>query len=217
MLKQLFANLKFHKQIPFVILVFFQFELLVTSFVVGVIGDETTWLPLAGMLALIGVMLYLIFSVPDYHQSFMLALSMGCTRREFMILDAAEKLIWIVLSYLCIIMVCLFEELLYCRVPGEFIFIPILTDWRVFLTCIAVMVILPMFLGALYSRFGWRLRIVLYFIWLILILILPRLESHWNLSLLEKMPVLGWIVLGIGALAAMLITTVKLGMKQAVR
>lgn len=229
MLKQLFANLRLHKKTPLTLLgwmlAFFLLGLLMVWFIVGVTGDETTWFPMGGLLAAVGIFIFAILCFLSYHQDFMLALSLGRTRKEFMLFFAIEQLIWVVAAYIGVILVTVLEEVMYSQLfpgmPGEISFVPILTDWRVFLPCIAALVILPMFLGALYSRFGKRFGIILYFIWLVLCLVLPRLverlESHWNLNLLEKIPVLGWIVLGIGALAAMLITTVKLGMKQTVR
>lgn len=227
--KLLFANLRLHKKTPLTLLswmlAFFLLGLLMVWFMVGLTEDETTWFPMGGLLAAMGIVSFSILCFLSYHQDFMLALSFGRTRKEFMLLFALEQLIWIIAAYLGVILVAVLEEVLYSQLfpgmPGDISLIPFLTDWRVFLSCIAALVILPMFLGTLHSRFGKRFGIILYFIWLFLCLVLPRLvehlESHWNLSFFKKMPVLGWIILGIGALAAMLITTVKLGMKQAVR
>ncbi len=229
MIKQFFANLRLHKNTLLTLLswmlAFFLLGLLMVWFIVGVTGDETTWFPMGGFLSAVGVLLLSIFCFLSYHQDFMLALSFGRTRKEFMLLFALEQLLWVTVAYVGVMLLTALEEVIYSLLfpgmPGEISFMPILADWRVFLPCVAALVILPMFFGALYSRFGKRFGIVLYVIWLLAFLVLPRLadrlENRLDLGILEKIPVLGWIILGMAAAAAMILTTVKLGLKQMVR
>lgn len=229
MIKQFFANLRLHKNTLLTLLcwmlAFFLLGLLMVWFIVGVTGDETTWFPMGGVLSAVGVLLLAIFCYLSYHQDFMLALSFGRTRKEFMLLFALEQLLWVTVAYVGVMLLTALEEVIYSLLfpgmPGEISFMPILADWRVFLPCVAALVILPMFFGALYSRFGKRFGIVLYVIWLLAFLVFPRLadrlENRLDLGILEKIPVLGWIILGMAAAAAMILTTVKLGSKQTVR
>lgn len=229
MLKQLFANLKLHRKTPLALLccslASFLIGFLMVYAIVGIAGEETTWFPMGVLLAMVGVAIFVIMSFLSYHQDFNLALSFGCTRKNFMLLYAAEQTICVIAAYLSVIILAFGEEILYSQIfpgmPGEISLVPFLTDWRVFLPSITVLAILPMFLGALYSRFGKRFTVILYVIWLFLCFVAPQLteqlEQISDYGWLEQIPGFGWILLGLAALAGMTSTIVRLGIKQMVR
>lgn len=229
MMKQFLANVKLHRKtgstLLFCMLAFFLIGFFMVWFIVGVLSEESTWFPAGSLMTAVGIIIFSFFGYISYYQEFMLALSMGRTRKEFLLLYALEQLLRVTAAYLVMILLTILEELLYSRIfpdmPGEISLVTFLTDWRVILPSITALVILPMFFGALYSHFGKRFDMVIYCIWLFTVLVLPRLADrlehklYWNIF--ETIPVFGWILFGAAAAAAMILTTVKLGMKQMVR
>lgn len=237
-MKQLIENIKLHKQTPVVMLSCFLGFFLVGFAILCTIMklDETavSWGPLGTIFALLGLIVFAVISFLSYHQDFMLALSMGRTRREFMVTYALEQLIWTLLAYACLLCLALLERGLYTVMfpwaYEDFNIFPYLTDWRIVAASILALILIPMFLGALYSRFGKTFGIILYFVWIGACLLLPRMVNHFEeleiakqpgvgamIDWIGAIPFTGWCVLGLVAAAAMLITTVHLGMKQQVR
>lgn len=237
-MKQLINNMKLHKETPVVMLLcLFGFFLIGFAIICAILKlDETavSWGPTGTLFALLGFMIYAAISFLSYHQDFMLALSMGRTRREFMVTYALEQLIWLLLTYVCLLCMALLERGLYSVMfpwaYEDFNIIPYLTDWRIVAASIFALILIPMFMGALYSRFGKTFGVILYFVWIGSCIMLPRLVTHFEELELSHLPMIGaiiswigaisvtgWFVLGFVAAAAMLVTIVHLGMKQRVR
>ena len=104
-----------------------------------------------------------------------------------------------------------------------------LTDARILIPAGLGLLILAMFLGAVYGRYGKKGMWVFYVFWLFGCLVLPRLtQDEFGSSILDK-AALGirtlylavapgvWVVLGMLTAAAMTATIIALGKKQMVR
>lgn len=238
MLKQFAGSLKLHRQTPLTLLLwlfgFFLFGFGTISFILAFDNTAVSWGTLGTIFGAIGIVVFAIICFFSYHQDFMIALSMGRTRKEFMITYAAEQLIWMSAAYLSLVLMAWLESWLYSiRFPHAFeevSLLPFLLDWRIAVPAILAMVIIPMFLGAMYSRFGKRFGVILYFLWLGSCLIPPRVIGHFEemdaatqqgimavFGWIMLITPTGWICIGAVVLLAMVITTVYLGMKQMVR
>lgn len=236
-MKQLINNMKLHKGTPVVMLLCLLGLFLIGFTIICAILklDETaiSWGPLGTLFAFLGLIIYAAISFLSYHQDFMLALSMGRTRREFMVIYAFEQLIWLLLTYVCLFCMALLERGLYLVMfpwaYEDFSIFPYLTDWRIVAASIFALILIPMFMGALYSRFGKTFGVILYFVWIGSCIMLPRLVNHFEelelsqkpmigaiISWIGAIPFTGWLALGFAAAAAMIITIVHLGMKQRV-
>lgn len=182
--------------------------------------DPGTWFCVGSFLAMVVLMIYGIFSGFGYCQEFMLALSMGRTRGEFMVSYALRTLLTMGVGYAVLMGLAKLELTvgsdLFAAYPleGEMTF---LMDWRFAVAAILGVTALSMFIGALYSFFGKKALAPLYFIWMALCILGPRLTHEENLAVLGVISAPVWAVIGIAAVAAMAVTTVALGRKQMVR
>ena len=184
---------------------------------------STTWFCMGTLFALIMLPFASVLAGIGYRHDFALALSMGRTRKEFMFSYALRHLISIVASYLLILALYHIEVAacgaLFPTKPCE-IYFTFLTEWW-FLLLIPLLVIFSMFIGALYSRFGKRFMVILYFLWLFGCFVLPHLvpdehtESSLFVLLVSVLP-LTWLLLGTVAAVAMVIAVLHLGRKQMV-
>ena len=237
-MKQLINTMKLHKQTPIYILLCMLGAFALGAAIVCAIltFDETaqSWFPLGTLLSLFSLAVFAVVTFLSYQQDFMLALSLGRTRREFMLHYAAEQLVWLLVAYFGLILEAAAESLLYPALfpqfSAEFSIFPMLTNWRIVVPVILTLVIVPMFLGALYGRFGKTFGIILYIVWIGSCLLPPRIINHLDeLSPAQQagvravtgwftaLPPAAWFAAGIAAIAAMVTATVHLGMKQSVR
>lgn len=234
---QLINHLKLHKKdlLPFLcgLIGFYLFGVLLLCFILWAAADTVSWFRVGSFMALLVLVGFAILSFLSYHQEFMLALSMGQTRKEFLVIFALRQLIWLLIAYGALFLLYLLEPLIYqAAFPGklEEVAFGFLTDWRFILAVIPSLVLLNMFLGALYSRYGKKFGIILYLLWLGACFLVPRLLNHFEemaapvqsgigvlLSWLLAIPPMGWIAIGAAAALAMLFTVIRLGMKQTVR
>lgn len=188
--------------------------------------DETTteWAPLGTIGSLFPVALVMIVGFLGYRQEFMLALTMGRRRKAFMLAYALRQTVWALVAYGIVLTLCQVETVLAGLMFGgkpltEDISVGLLLKWQFLVPWVLGLVLLNMFLGALYSRFGKPFGMVLYFVWIGSCILLPEM--------LEKMPgVTGWFAalpwqawagIGLAAAVAMTVTVVALGRKQMVR
>lgn len=193
----------------------------------------TSWFCLGALMALVAMVLSLLLNFQSYHQKFMLALSMGQTRREFMITYAFWQILRVIAVYISILLVHQLEQMYYRAAFSEkdqAFALSFLTDWRFVVAVIPALALLTMFLGSMYSRFGQKLVVVIYFFWIGFSMLVQSLVNHREIytdSLQEgsgtfiawilMMPTAVWIVFGLVVVLVMAITVIRIGMKQMVR
>ena len=187
--------------------------------------EAGSWFCLGTMMALVATTILVLFIGGfGYSGEFQLAIAMGRTRGAFMGSYALRLLLQIGVSYLLALALYRVELAVYplffpaagSETPFQF-----LTDAR--------LLILAMFLGAVYGRYGKKGMWVFYVFWLFGCLVLPRLtQDEFGSSILNK-AALGirtlylavapgvWVVLGMLTAAAMTATIIALGKKQMVR
>lgn len=227
-MKRFFAGLKLHAQTPLIlllcILIFYTMGFGLLCLIM--LTDETavTWFPMGSLLALVGVLIFAVISYLSYHQDFMLALSLGRTRKKFMLSYALEQLLWLTLAYALVLALSWLERRLCLRLfpedGEEFSMLSVLTKPWLMCTFIPVLVLIQMFCGALYGRFGKPFNVVMYIFWMSVALGGSRLFSYMGeqgFAWFLKVPAAFWIALALAGTAAMVLTTVRLGMKQRVQ
>lgn len=221
-MKRFFRMLKLHIQVPvmrlLVMLISFGMGASLLFVILFLDADES-WFPMGSLMALIGMLIFTVVNYLTYPREFMLALSMGRTRKEFMLSHALEQLLWAVLSYGLLLLLSWLESanrlILSPDAKPVISLLPILSDGRVILTAISALVLLEMFCGAMYGRFGKPFNVVLYVLWMSMVLSLSRL-IHKVLPVLRNLTAL-WIALGVAGAAVMVFVTVHLGRKHGVR
>lgn len=230
MFKQLFSTIKLHKQTPLGILLceVFAFLLGVGLVFLVLTTDITTdsHITMGAIFALAALFIYCCVSAFTYVQEFNLAISMGRTRREFLIIYAMEQLLYVAASYALLLILALLEDQLYGMMfPwafSEFSLLSVLLDWRLALGVIPGVVIVMMFLGAMHCRFGKTFAVIAYFVWLACCMSLPHIASlfeagHPAVIWILRIPAAGWVGIGVAAAALMTAVTIRLSMKQQVR
>lgn len=230
--KLLINNLKLHKHtfliLALCIICLFLVGAGMLCLILGLDDTAVSWFGLGGILAGTGLVFFAVMCFLSYYQDFMLALSLGRTRREFMLYYALEQLLWLIIGYALLLLLAWFETLLYPAIfPNiyeEFSILPFLLNWYV-VPILLVLVIVQMFFGALYSRFGKKFGMILYIVWISACIFIPRLVSHIDalnpsiqrwFTWLFSMPPLGWLVTGLIAAGVMVTVTIRLGIKQMV-
>ena len=183
--------------------------------------DAEDWFCMGTMITLLMTVLFGALSGLSYHSEFMLALSMGRTRKEFMVSYTLRQILTFAVAYLMIHVIYRAEMAIYpLMFPHlangvEFTFI---TSWWLPLL-IPLMTMLSMFIGALYSRFGKKWMGVLWAIWMVCCFVLPRLipddpETSPVFMFLVNLPGGLWLAAAVVAFLGMLITVLHLGRKQ---
>lgn len=205
----------------------FLFGLILVSIIL--LADGGSWIPMGTILALGGLVLFNMVCFMQYHQQFMLALSMGRTRREFLLFYGICHTLWALIPLLLLPVLELAEKgfyaLLFPDAWCEFLFSDFL-PWHWLLPAAPFLALVTMFLGSLYSRFGKRFHMVLYIVWMGTCILLPQAVNHIDrlplpvarfFDLLFALPPAFWLTLAAAAVIAMVLTTVHLGRKQFVR
>ena len=146
----------------------------------------------------------------SYHVNSNLALSMGCTRREFIPAYALVQLLWMAAAWGLLILLSKVEPLLISPSP-ERVDIRYLYDLRIVLPAMAGLLVLNLFVGIMYSRFENRFLLGLAVCGLALKLIGNVLHTGLTLSL--------EFLIGLGAvvLVVLLVVSIRLMAKQTVR
>ena len=70
------------------------FGTLIMSIVFWTDETETSWICVGTLIALVVMIFFAVLNFLSYHQEFMLALSMGQTRRDFLITYALCQMFW---------------------------------------------------------------------------------------------------------------------------
>lgn len=225
MFKQFLLDLKLHKKdylLPLcMILVCFLLGFGFCCVIMFAVGDVNSWVTCGTYAAFVGMLVYVVLNFAKYHQEFMLSLSMGRTRGAFLISYALRMVLELFVGYGLVLALYRLElavgNKMFALYPME-AEADFLLDWRMIAFFAPTMVILAMFIGSLYSRFGKNVLAVLWCVYMAICLLAPRLvEMGKVVRFLSAVPVWGWIAAGLVALAAMAATVIGLGKKQMVK
>lgn len=236
MLKGILSDLKLHRDEFFM-------PLLIVSFcwlmgfglcwaIMYTVSDPGSWVTFGTFTAFLALIIFVVLFFYKYHQEFMLALSMGRTRGEFMLSYAVRMLLWLLLGYGLLLILYRVEltlgKKLFSQWPLE-IDPTFLLDLRFVAVVIPCGVLLSMFVGTLYSHFGKKALVPLWFLWVGTCLIGPNMLPDEETdptqlqtiglqlaAFVSKVPTALWIALAITLVAAMITTIVTLGKKQMV-
>lgn len=177
------------------------------------IKDEQEWFCLGTVLAAVMVvMLGMFLSSYMFSQECSLALSMGCTRKDFLTSFLLRQTIVYVVSYGVLLAICVAESAFYpAYYPGATCFfsvMEVLLDWRVVTGVYFLWMLLPIGIIMLIRRFGKAVTIPLYFMWLA-VCILPSqlIETEAGAALVSALAVVPsaiWWVLYAAVVLALL-------------
>lgn len=192
------------------------------------LGEETTWFCMGTLLAMFAIMMFtVIVGLTNYSVEFRMCLSMGGTRRGFLVYYALRQVFTLAVDYLLIRLLHIGE----CGLYG--VIFPGLTNEVPFtflgsLWCLPVLAglgLLSMFLGALRAKFGNKGMVAFWFLWLFCCLILPRMFDRDDTSTLGiaagavltailAVPPAAWAVFLSATAVAMIAAVIYWGMRQ---
>ncbi len=150
------------------------------------------------------------------------ALAMGCTRKTVLWSYTLRMMVGVGLAYGLLLLLNGLEmavgSVLYAGYPLE-LELDYLHDWQFALGTLVGVPVVCLFIGSLYSRFGRKAFVPMYFIWIAGCMSLPRLTHAEGAvgQFLQSVPGWGWWSIAGAAVAAMVVTVVLLNKKQAVR
>lgn len=196
--------------------------------------DPGSWFCMGTVIALVMLLVTtVLFYGVGYTGAFSLALSMNCTRRQFLLDYSSKILAHLVLGYLLVLGLYLLELLIGHAAFSDYPLeqeLGFLTDWRVVLAGIAGMLLSALFVGAMFGRFGRKAGLIVYLVWMFCCFVVPKIftaepggegvfdqAALLTQSALLRMPMAGWITLGAIAAVSMLATVVVMARKQMVR
>lgn len=184
------------------------------------IEGEPAPLYMGTMMAMcVPVMCAMIYMV-SYGQQFTLAVSMSATRKEFLLNHTLKTTAAFLLCYILTLLFWLAEQALYPALfDGNLALLSFgfLLDLRIVLPVIALCVLLSLFTGSLYARFGKKFWVVIYAVFMAVCIGLPRLAKQETLLIFfAGIPAAVWYGLGTAAAAAMLATILLLNRRQMV-
>ena len=238
MLQQFYKDLRLHKNglllISLGLVCAAAFGMVLVAIIMHTEDDPGTWFCMGTLIAsLVLMMLSLFTSAWGYPQEFMLALSMGRTRKDFLFSYYLRMMVQLILGWAVILLLHQIElracTVLYPQYENE-IYFSFLTDWRVLVPVFLLLPILSMFLGALYSRHGKKGLFVFYLVWMFCCFILPRMFDQEEpsegvldqvamglLYTIQVVPVGVWLGFGVITVVFMAAATIKFGMEQMVK
>lgn len=237
MLQQFSKDIRLHKSGLFTLLgmlmIAFLFGVILVAVIMYTDDDPGSWFCMGTLMAcLVLVACSLFLTAFSYPQEFMLALSMGRTRKAFMASYCLRLFLQLLVGWLLVLVLYQIElksyTLMYFRYQNEVLF-SFLTNWKVLLPIFILLPILSMFLGALYGKYGKKGLFFFYVLWMLCCFVLPRMfHDEPSEGVLDQMafglmrtvqvvPVGAWIGFGVFAAIGMTCATVKLGMEQMVK
>ena len=207
---------------------------ILVSVIMNVDEDPGAWFCMGTLLGFIALVIIILFCYGfGYAQEFSVALSMGCTRTAFMGAYALRTVLQLLAGYGLLLLLYRLElavyPLLFAPYGNELRF-SFLTDWRWIVPIFAGLVVLALFIGSLYGRYGKKGLWFFYILWIFCCLILPRMvdvdpESTGALDvaalgllgLFRAIPVAVWLTFAAILAAGMIAAIVRLGKMQTVR
>lgn len=235
MLKQLKTDIKLHKSsliAPVAItLVMFAVGFGMCALIMFTVDDPGSWFPMGTVVGLFGLVIEVICFSFAMAQEFTLALSMGRTRKEFLAAYALRTLLWQGLSCGLLVVLSRVElalgNVLYKNWPLEVEF-SFLLDLRFIAAVLVGGNLLTLFIGSLFSYFGKKALVPLWFVWMAGCIMMPNVASAEPgdggyaiksalVTMVNTVPDAVWILLGLAVVAAMAATVACLGKKQMVK
>ena len=118
-------------------------------------NPAATFIPFGMLLGAATVIILCIASDAIYAQGFSLALRFGKTRRDFMISYTLELLIWALLCFFLLIIMSMLEYGIYLtHFSGIDRSMAFMRHWLILMLLIPVTILVHMFFGTLYSKWG---------------------------------------------------------------
>lgn len=237
MIKSIFLDLKLHKDdfwlSAVIVLVCWLLGFGMCCVIMFTVDDPGSWVTFGTFMAFFLLMFFAILFFGKFHQEFMVALSMGRTRGEFLMSYGLRTLSWLFLGYGLLLILYRMElslgEKLFASWPLE-VDPTFLMDWRFVLLLIPGVTLLSMFVGVLYSRFGRNALTPFWLLWMVIVFAVPNLlpdegetPSHLQRIALNIAQFVGTIpdalliALGVVIAGGMLAATILFGKKQMVR
>lgn len=196
--------------------------------------DPGSWFCMGTLIACVALcFITLIAYAFSYHQEFQLALSMGRTRMAFLGAYTLRLILHFVLGYAIVLGLYHIELAVYPIVFPQYdneIAFTFLTNWKVILPVLIGLVLLSLFIGSLYGRYGKKGMIVFYILWLFCCFILPRMvdadpnstgaldvAALWTLNMIIAVPVTVWLILGLILAAVMTAVIIRFAQTQMVK
>lgn len=192
------------------------------------LGGETSWFSLGTVIAMGAMLMFtVIVGLTSYSVEFRICLSMGGTRRGFLMYYALRQVFTLALSYVLIRLLYIGECVLYGVIfPGltnEAPFTFLSSIWC--LPVLAGLGLLSMFLGALRAKFGNKGMAAFWLLWIFCCLILPRMFDRDDTSALGlaagavltailTVPPAAWAVFLSATAVAMIAAVIYWGMRQ---
>ncbi len=202
---------------------------MVLMILIGKLDGELPHVCMGTLIALgLNILMTMIWGIA-MPQEFMLALSMGGTRKEFLTGCAFRSLLGQLLAYLILVLCYLVELAVYpVLLPGFVNALPmgrLLGNGWFLLGMVPGLTLVQMFCGVLYGRFGKPFGTVLYLVWMGCCLLAPRFFHEESMAgrMFAAVTAWGsrfpaiWLVLLAVAVAAMAATVIGLGRKQMVK
>lgn len=205
----------------------FAFGVALTLLIVT-LEHEQAWFCMGTVIAIFMLLLFMVIvGITSYAAEFRMCLSMGGTRRGFLLSYALRLALTLALNYVFIRLLYIGERALYGAVfPGmanETPFTFLSSLWC--LPVLAGLGILAMFLGSLRARFGNKGMIAFWFLWMFCCLILPRMfdrddtsalgaAANAVLAAIVTVPLTVWAVFLSVTAAAMIAAVAYWGMRQ---
>lgn len=180
-------------------------------------------------MCLIGLAVYSF----SYFGEFQLALSMGRGRMAFLGSYALRIALHFVLGYVVLLVLYHVELALYSRIFPQYendAAFTFLTNWKIILPAIGALVLLTLFIGSLYGRYGKKSMVFFYVLWLFCCFVLPRMfeaeatdtgvldvVAFRTLSLVLAVPLPVWIGFGAALAVFMIAATIRMARTQMVK
>lgn len=237
MLKQFAMDWKLNRSSFFVLLAIqlgaFLFGSILVCIIMNVDEDPGSWFCLGTLMSGIALAAVTLFCYGfGYAQEFNVALSMGRTRAAFMGAYTLRTVLQLLAGYALLLGLYRLELAVYplwFAPYGNEVAFTFLTDWRCILPVFIGLVILALFIGAMYGRYGKKGLWFFYFLWMFCCFVLPRMfheepdggtldqMAFGLMGVIRMVPVGAWIGFGAVLAVGMILTTVKLGMEQMVK
>lgn len=237
MLKQFTIDLKLQKSVFLVNLAAelggFLFGFLIVNLVMRLDDDPGSWFCMGTMMALVVSVVFVFFYGSfGYSGEFQVAIAMGRTRMAFMGSYALRLLMQLLADYVVLLGLYHLELAVYPLLfpaYGNEVAFSFLTDWRILLPSALGILIVAMFIGTLYGRYGKKGIWASYLIWLFCCFVLPRLfDDDLGSGVLDQAALgvrmvlaavspAAWGTLGAVLAAGMVAATILLGRRQMVK
>lgn len=154
------------------------FGIALIAIIVAVDGGRAYAVVGTFMAVIAGVMLFLLMGIFSFGQEFSLALSLGSTRKEFLITYAAESFLNIVLLAVTVGVVGIIEfltgKICYKQIPCSFDFTPYMLDIRFLAGALFLLPALRILLGALILKFQKKALVAFWIVWMFGFAALPK-------------------------------------------